>query len=148
MGKRTSNGGKFEVVKQGTPKSGQPVLNRRQKQKVSDMIKSLRINYNKLMMKKKESSNPEKHAIVEESIKLIGEKYTELCYKHDGCRVLQALVKFGNKPQRTLVVDKIKPLFTTLMSSKYSHYLASKAFYYAPEPAQKAFIRSQVQNQI
>jgi hypothetical protein len=39
-------------------------------------------------------------------------------------------------------------MFVTLMTSKYSHYLASKAFYYAPEPSQKAFIRSAVQNQI
>ena len=51
--------GNFEVVKQDTPKAtlapGQ--LTRRQKQKVSDLIKTLRINYNKLMMKKKEISN-------------------------------------------------------------------------------------------
>jgi hypothetical protein len=63
-------------------------MNRRQKQKVSDLIKNLRINYNKLMMKKKEVSNTEKHELVAESIKLIGDKYTELCYKHDGCRVI------------------------------------------------------------
>jgi hypothetical protein len=112
------------------------------------LIKALRINHNKLMMKKNEPTNAEKHETVEECIKLIGDKYTELCYKHDGCRVLQALVKFGNKPQRTLVVDKIKSVFTAMMTSKYSHYLASKTFYYAPEPSQKAFIRSAVQNQI
>ncbi len=57
LGKRVQKGGKFDVVKQDAPKQGQPVLNRRQKQKVSDLIKSLRINYNKLMMKKKEVSN-------------------------------------------------------------------------------------------
>jgi hypothetical protein len=55
---------------------------------VSDLIKALRINGNKLMMKKKEVTNAEKHELVQESIKLIGEKYHELCYKHDGCRVL------------------------------------------------------------
>ena len=43
-------------------------MNRRQKQKVSDLIKTLRINYNKLMMKKKEISNEEKHKLVDESI--------------------------------------------------------------------------------
>ena len=88
--------------------SQQPVLNRRQKQKVSDLIKKLRISYNRLLMKKKEMSGEEKHAIVQECIDAIGEKYPELCYKHDGCRVLQALVKFGNRPQRILVVDKLK----------------------------------------
>lgn len=49
-------------------------------------------------MKKRELANAEKHVLVAECIKLIGEKYTELCYKHDGCRVLQALLKYGNRP--------------------------------------------------
>ena len=92
-----------------------PILNRRQKQKVSDLIKKLRISYNKLLMKKKEMTGEEKHAIVQECIDDIGEKYEMLCYKHDGCRVLQALVKFGNRPQRILVVDKLKDHFTHLM---------------------------------
>jgi len=73
LGKRIPKGGAFEIVKQDTPKVGQ--LTRRQKQKVSDLIKNLRINYNKLMMKKKELGNAEKHVLVAECIKLIGEKY-------------------------------------------------------------------------
>ena len=99
-------------------------------------------------MKKKEVNNQEKHELVEECIKLIGDKYTELCYKHDGCRVLQALVKYGNRPQRIKVVNEIKGLYTTLMQSKYAHYLASKAFYYAPEDAQKAELRKMVSGSI
>ena len=95
LGKRTFQ----DKDKPKANQSGQqPVLNRRQKQKVSDLIKKLRISYNRLLMKKKEMSSEEKHAIVQECIEAIGEKYPELCYKHDGCRVLQALIKFGNKP--------------------------------------------------
>lgn len=86
-------------------------------------------------MKKKDIPNEEKHALIEESIKLIGEKYSELCFKHDGCRLLQALIKYGNKPQRTLVCNKIKEHYLHLMTSKYSHYLATKMYYFAPEPA-------------
>ena len=41
-----------------------------------------------VMMKKKEISNEEKHALVDESIKTINEKYVDLLYKHDGCRLL------------------------------------------------------------
>ena len=43
-------------------------------------------------------SGEEKHTLVQECMDMIGDKYTELCFKHDGCRVLQALVKFGNRP--------------------------------------------------
>lgn len=47
-----------------------------------------------------------------------------------------------------MVVDKIKANFVELMSSKYSHYLASKAYYFAPEVAQKNFFRTEVQGSI
>lgn len=73
-------------------KGGKPVeapKNRRQKQNISDLTKKLRINYNKLLMKKKEMANEEKHAVVEDCIKLIGDKYADLCFKHDGSRILQ-----------------------------------------------------------
>ena len=46
------------------------------------------ISYNRLLMKKKEMANEEKHKVVQECIDAIGEKYAELAYKHDGCRVL------------------------------------------------------------
>jgi len=79
---------KYGETKATTKDGAQPFMNRRQKQKVSDLIKKLRISYNRLLMKKKEMSGEEKHAVVQECIDAIGEKYPELCYKHDGCRVL------------------------------------------------------------
>jgi hypothetical protein len=57
---------------------------------VSDLIKKLRINYNKLIIKKGEFkvSRTEKSLLVEETIALIGNNFKELCFKHDGCRVI------------------------------------------------------------
>ena len=141
-GKRTfaQKDGDNKDSKSGDNK-GQPIMNRRQKQKVSDLIKKLRISYNKLLMKKKEMSGEEKHAVVQECINDINEKYEALCYKHDGCRVLQTLIKFGNRPQRILVIDKLKAYFSHLMQQKYSHYLASKMYHYAPDDAAKDSFR-------
>ena len=99
-------------------------------------------------MQKREVSNEEKHTLVAESIELIQDKYTELCFKHDGCRVLQALMKHGNRPQRELVVSKISAQYLHLMQNKYSHYLASKAYHYAPTEELKANFRSMVNSQI
>lgn len=47
------------------------------KAKVSDLIKKLRINYNKLLMKKKElkQTNESKAALVQECIDSIGDKF-------------------------------------------------------------------------
>ena len=72
---------------------------RREKQKVSDLIKKLRINYNKLLMKKKElkQTDENKYQIVKESIDIIGDKFKDLIYKHDGCRIMQALIKHGSR---------------------------------------------------
>ena len=80
--------------------------------------------------------------MVEECIQLIGNKFEELCFKHDGCRVLQALLKHGNRVQRSKIVESIKENYLHIMTNKYSHYLATKAYYFAPEPEQKQYFRT------
>lgn len=90
----------------------------------------------------------EKVALVQECVELIGSKWEELLYKHDGCRILQALLKYGNKEQKTKVIEKIKEHYLHIMSQKYSHYLASKAYLHAPTSEQKAFFRGIVTGEI
>jgi hypothetical protein len=69
------------------------------------------LNYNKLIMKKKEPDEAQmnKQVIVQESIDAIGKSFPELIFKHDGCRIVQALIKHGSKAQKEFVVDQIKP---------------------------------------
>jgi hypothetical protein len=101
------------------------------------LIKKLRINYNKLLMKKKElnTTNETKEAIVKECIEMIGgaDKFKELIFKHDGCRIVQALIKHGSMKQKEFVVDAIKEHAIQMMTQKYSFYLVQKAYYYAPK---------------
>lgn len=108
------------------------------------------MNYNRLIIKKREQkvSKEEKNSLVKESIELIGPKFEELLFKHDGCRILQALLKYGNKEQKTFVVNNIKDHYLHIMSQKYSHYLASKAYLHAPLPEQKQFFRTLVTSEI
>lgn len=114
------------------------------------MIKKLRINYNKLLMKKKELKQTEenKYQIVKESIDIIGDKFKDLIYKHDGCRIMQALIKHGSREQKIHVIDNVKEHIVQLMSQKYSHHLAQKAYFFAPLPAQKQYFRTQINSQI
>ncbi len=58
------------------------------------------------------------------------------------------MLKYGNKPQRSKVIESIKEHYLHLMTNKYSHYLASKAYYFAPEPKQKLFFRQLVTKDI
>jgi hypothetical protein len=101
-------------------------------------------------LKKRElgPSSKEKHVLVGETIALIGTSFKDLCFKHDGCRILQALLKHGTKEQRSVIVENIKDQFIYLMSNKYSHYLASKAFLYAPDLKQKQYFRALVNKEI
>ena len=39
----------------------------------------------------------ERETIVGECMEIIGAKYDDLILKHDGCRILQALIKYGTK---------------------------------------------------
>ena len=83
---------------------------RRQKAKVSDLIKKLRINYNKLLMKKRDlaDSTQNKQDLIKECIEMIKDKFTELIFKHDGCRIIQAMIKHGSMDQKSFIIDQIK----------------------------------------
>jgi hypothetical protein len=61
-------------------------------------------------MKKKELrlSAIDKQGMVQRCIGLMENKYKELCFKHDGCRILQACVKHGNQQQRDTLIKELK----------------------------------------
>ena len=143
-------GGKAEGEQAAGGKDGKSHSQiRRQKKKVSDLIKTLRLNYNKLLMKKKELQE-NKQQLVQECMDLIAtseeskteDKYEQLVFKHDGCRILQAMIKHGSMQQKTTVITYIKQHFLQLMQQKYSYHLAMKAYYYAPTQALKKYFHS------
>ena len=70
-------------------------------------------------------------------MELIGNNWEELIYKHDGCRIVQQMIKHGSMMQKTKIIDLIKPYILTMMQSKYSFHLVQKAFYYSPKAEQK-----------
>jgi len=73
-----------------------------------------------------------KQVLVKECIEMIKDKFSELIYKHDGCRIIQAMIKHGSMDQKSFIIDQIKAYTVQLMSQKYSNHLAQKAYYYAP----------------
>jgi len=54
--------------------------------------------YNKIIIKAKElkPKKEEKNKMIDECIELAQPLHKELALKHDGCRILQALIKHGN----------------------------------------------------
>ena len=80
------------------------------------MKKKLMLHYNKLIMKKKDIGMDKKADIVGESIKLINSKFDDLIFKHDGCRIVQQLIKHGSMKQKELIIDFIKPHAIKMMT--------------------------------
>lgn len=58
------------------------------------------------------------------------------------------MLKYGSHAQQSLIVEKIKPFYLDLMTNKYSHYLASKTYLYAPTTELKDFLRRLVMTEI
>jgi hypothetical protein len=79
-----------------------------------------------------EAFKRDKHDLVENCLQLIGDKYMDVCLKHDGSRILQALIKFGHREHRIKIVEALKDKYVELACGNYAHYLASKMYYYAP----------------
>lgn len=96
---------------------------------VSEGTKTLRQLYNKLMSKDKKAAN--KIDIINKVLKQIDGNFSEVCFKHDGCRVLQGSLKYGSNDQRKTIINKLMPLLYDIINGKYSIFLSQKIFKYA-----------------
>lgn len=106
------------------------------------------VNYGKLIMKKADIGLENKVDIIKECTELINHKYEDLIYKHDGCRIVQQMIKHGSKDQKAKIIDEIKPYCLKMMESKYSNHLVQKAYYYSPNLEQKKYFRKQINGSI
>jgi hypothetical protein len=142
-----------EETKENTPLTEEQIKEqsksqiRRQKSKISELKKKLMTNYTKLIMKKSDIGHENKVDLVNECTALIDHKYEDLIFKHDGCRIVQQMIKHGSKDQKDKIVGEIKPYVLKMIQSKYSNHLLQKAFYYAPQ-AHKTYFRKQINSQI
>lgn len=105
------------------------VSNNRKIKTVNENTKTLRKLYNQLMSKDKQYSG--KPEIIKKILKQIDGNYSEFCFKHDGCRILQGSIKYGTVDQRALIISKLIPLLYDIINGKYSIYLSAKIFKYA-----------------
>jgi pumilio family protein 6 len=140
--------GKFNKGKNANGDNGiKYVRGEKRRTTVDENTKNLRRLYNRLMQKGKDPKNKNKKEvnksdIVSKVMKIINGNYSESCFKHDGCRVLQGSIKYGDKKQRFEIIKNLIPHTYELIIKKYSIYLAVKMYKYA-EPKQKEEILTQ-----
>ena len=110
------------------------------KPQVDSTTKEIRLLYNKIM----QNNKADKSLLIKKVLNLIGEKYENYCYKHDGCRVLQGCLKYGTKEQRKKLIDNLLPFLFKIICGKYSLYLSGKIFKYADNEQKKKILKETI----
>lgn len=118
-----------QYQKKGFNKDGEKIVRR----VIDGDTMELRRLYNKLMQK----TDNNKTNIVETILTKIKNNFKEYAFKHDGCRILQGCIKYGNKQQRKNVISQIKETIYELATGKYSIYLAIKIWKFAEKDDQE-----------
>lgn len=72
----------------------------------------------------------ERTKVIDQVFALVKGRLRAVALKHDASRVIQALLKFGSPPQRTVVLDEIEPHIIDLAKSKYSYHIVRKLLKY------------------
>ena len=137
MGKQKSD---FKSKPKSSFKKGEPRFVKSTKSQIDPTTKEMRSLYNKLM----QNTKADKSSLVKKLMAIIGEKYESYCYKHDGCRVLQGCLKYGNKEQRNKLIEGLLPFLFKIICGKYSIYLANKIFKYADNEQKKKILNETI----
>lgn len=132
-------GGEFKTNQ--NKNNGIKFVKSRKIHQVDEGTKTLRRLYNRLMQKPKDNKKISKPEIVKSIMKHVNNNYDEICFKHDGCRILQGSIKYGDKKQREEIIGKLLPHVFKLIIGKYSIFLASKIFKYAKHEQKEKIIK-------
>ena len=82
--------------------------------------------------------------LVKKVMKSVDNNYSELCFKPDGSRILQACMKYGDKTQKREIIKQLKSHLYELVVKKYSIYLAIKIFKYCDNKQKEELIAESI----
>ena len=133
MGKEKKD---FKPKPKSSFKKGEPRFVKQNKTQIDPTTKEMRSLYNKLM----QNTKSDKSLLIKKILSIIGEKYENYCYKHDGCRVLQGCLKYGTKEQKNKIIKGLMPFLFKIICGKYSIYLGNKIFKYSDNEQKKIIL--------
>jgi len=118
--------------------------------KITEKLAELKRYYNQLRVKKGElkPNREQKNEIIENCLNVIANDYKDIIFKHDGCRVLQCMIKHSNVEHKKKIIESLIEHFPELMIQKYSYHLAYKMVEYCPTDEIRAKILSTIINKI
>ena len=77
-----------------------------------------------------ETDEKERTKVIDQVFSLTKGRLRSIALKHDSSRIIQALLKYGSPPQRTVVFDEIEPHIMDLVKEKYGHFIVKKLIQY------------------
>jgi len=116
------------LKKQKNENSGSTVT--KTEKHVDENRKNLNKKFNQIIQK--DFDRTAKKKLIDEFLRSHDGKLLSICHKHDGSRVIQASLKFGEKDQRSKIVSELKEHVATLANSKYARFLVLKMLKYTP----------------
>ena len=154
--KKMPIGGKIDKPKKRDVKDGMKSKNYKYKdyKEEDDELKGkmveLKRYYNQLRVKKGDlkPNKEQKIELVDNCTGIIGNEYRKFAFKHDGCRILQCMLKHGSKEQKKTIIDNLIDIFGEMMIYKYSYHLSYRMVEFCEDEEQKNKLLTIVVNKI
>ncbi|GAB1598326.1 pumilio homolog 3-like [Argonauta hians] len=113
-------------------------------------FKKLRNNYTLIQSSKNIWEELRKHDLtVDRRVKLCNQlmeiskgKTQMMAFTHDGARVLQCLIQYGNMEQRAILFDELKHKVVEMVESKYAKFIVRKFLTYGSKSERSAVFKS------
>lgn len=108
-------------------------------EEMKEKMDELKRYYNQLRVKKGDlKPNKEQRVeLVDNCLKIIGKDQRKYAFKHDGCRILQCMLKRGSMEQKKTIIGSMIDIFAELLTYKYSYHLAYRMVEYCDDEGQK-----------
>ena len=113
--------------------------NKEDDEEIKEKIGELKRYYNQLRVKQGElkPNKEQKIELVDNCLQIIGKEFRKFSFKHDGCRIIQCMLKHGSKEQKKDIIEALIDIFAEMMTYKYSYHLSYRMIEFCEDDAQK-----------
>ena len=103
--------------------------------KIAEKLKNLKNYYNQLRVKKGDlkPDKSQRKELIQNCFDIIQNDYKDIIYKHDGCRIVQSMLKNADVEDRTAIINSLMEYFAELITQKYAYHLAMKMVEFCPD---------------
>ena len=102
----------------------------------SELVAKAKIHWERVRQKKSITKEErQKHLI--DLINVVKGHMKDVIFKHDASRIIQSIVKWGNRSERDLVAQELDGSYLQLAQDKYANFLLTKLIRYCPSHRSK-----------